>query len=78
MTGEWFIMNRRTTQGPDPESDFEFAGDFDAAEFIGDIERREADRRTGPGTVARRTLEALAERRRLSRELADLDSYEEG
>ena len=68
-------MTHRTTTDSGPEADFEFAEDFDAAEFIGGIERREAVRKTGPGTIARRTLDALAERRRLSRELADLDDY---
>ncbi len=71
-------MSRRTAATPDAETEFELTGEFDAAEFISDIERREAVRTTGPGTVARRTLEALAERRRLDRELSDLDSYEEG
>ena len=46
-------------------------------EFISEIERREAVRKTGPGTIARRTLDALAERRRLTRELASLDDYED-
>ncbi|MEJ2515355.1 MAG: hypothetical protein P8080_08915 [Gammaproteobacteria bacterium] len=71
-------MSRRITETSDTAPDFEFGGEFDAVEFISDIEQREAVRTTGPGTVARRTLEALAERRRLDRELSDLDSYEEG
>lgn len=33
-------------------------------------------RRTGPGSAARRTLEALADARRLSADLADFDDYE--
>lgn len=70
-------MTRRTTVEPGPDAEFELAGGFDASAFIGEIERREAVRRTGPGTPARRTLDALAERRRLSRELADLDDYGE-
>lgn len=70
-------MSRRVTADPGPEPDFELTQDFDASEFIGEIERREAVRKTGPGTIARRTLDALAERRRLDRELASLDDYED-
>lgn len=60
------------------DADFEFIGDGDGEpiEVLPDIGRRESQR-SGPGTAARRTLEALAESRRLSRELADLDSYED-
>ena len=55
---------------------FEFTGEVEPMDVLSDIGRREA-RRSGPGTAARRTLEALAESRRLSRELADLDSFED-
>lgn len=55
---------------------FEFTGDGEPMDVLSDIGAREA-RRSGPGTAARRTLEALAESRRLSRELADLDSFED-
>ena len=48
---------------------------FDLDRGLSDLENRER-RRSGPGTAARRTLEALAEHRRLSRELADLDDIE--
>jgi hypothetical protein len=58
------------------DADFEFTGDGEPIEVLSDIGRREA-RRSGPGTAARRTLEALAETRRLSRELADLDTYDD-
>lgn len=68
-------MRRRTTADSGPAADFEFTEGFDATEFIGQIEQREAIRRSGPGTVARRTLDALAERRRLDQELADLEDY---
>jgi hypothetical protein len=70
-------MPRRTTADSGPPTDFEFTEDFDATEFIGQIEEREAVRRSGPGTIARRTLDALAERRRLDRELAELENYED-
>ena len=43
-------------------------------EFLEEIEKREAHR-SGPGTAARRTLEAIAESARLSRELSGLDDY---
>jgi hypothetical protein len=58
------------------DADFEFTGEAEHIEALHDIGRREA-RRSGPGTAARRTLEALAESRRLSRELADLDSFDD-
>jgi len=57
-------------------ADFEFTGDGEPIAVLSDIGRREAQRR-GPGTAARRTLEALAESRRLSRELSDLENYED-
>jgi hypothetical protein len=57
-------------------ADFEFIGESEPIEVLPDIGRREAQR-SGPGTAARRTLEALAESRRLSRELAELDSYDD-
>lgn len=58
------------------DADFEFTGEGEPAELLSDLGRREAQR-SGPGTAARRTLEALAESRRLSRELADLENYED-
>jgi hypothetical protein len=58
-------------------ADVELGDALEPADYLSDIERREAKRSTGPGTAARRTLEALAESRRLNRELADLDSYED-
>lgn len=58
------------------DADFEFVGEGEPIEVLPDIGRRES-LRSGPGTAARRTLEALAESRRLSRELADLDSYDD-
>jgi hypothetical protein len=57
----------------DPE--FDLGPDFDADRDMGDIKYREA-RRSGPGTAARRALEALAESRRLNRELRDLEDFE--
>ena len=58
------------------DADFECTGDAEPIEVLPDIGRRES-RRSGPGTAARRTLEALAESRRQSRELAELDSFED-
>jgi hypothetical protein len=58
------------------DADFEFVVDAEPIEALSAIGQREAQR-SGPGTAARRTLEALAETRRLSRELADLDSYDD-
>jgi hypothetical protein len=58
------------------DADFEFTGDGEPIEVLSDIGRREAQR-SGPGTAARRTLEALAESRRLSRELAELENYDD-
>jgi hypothetical protein len=69
-------MSGYTRKNFSDEADFEFTGDSEPTEVLNDIGRREAQR-GGPGTAARRTLEALAESRRLSRELADLDSYED-
>lgn len=57
-------------------ADFEFTGDGEPIDVLPDIGRREAQR-SGPGTAARRTLEALAESRRLSRELADLEGFDD-
>lgn len=57
----------------DPE--FDLGPDFDEDRDMGDIKFREA-RRSGPSTAARRALEALAESRRLSRELRDLEDFE--
>jgi len=58
------------------EASFEFSGEAEPLDVLTHIEQREA-RRSGPGTAARRTLEALAESRRLSRELAGLDHFED-
>lgn len=58
------------------DANFEFTGEGEPVELLPDLGRREAQR-SGPGTAARRTLEALAESRRLSRELADLENYED-
>jgi hypothetical protein len=58
------------------DADFEFTGETEPVEVLPDIGRREAQR-SGPGTAARRTLEALAESRRLSRELAELDNFDD-
>jgi hypothetical protein len=69
-------MNGYVRKSFSGEADFEFTGDAEPIEVLSDIGRREAGR-SGPGTAARRTLEALAESRRLSRELADLDNYED-
>lgn len=70
-------MSRSTSADTGPEAEFDLAREFDASKFIGEIERREAVRKSGPGTIARRTLDALAERRRLTHELASLDDYED-
>ena len=69
-------MNGYASKDFSDDADFEFTGDVEPIEVLTDIGRREA-RRSGPGTPARRTLEALAESRRLSRELAALDSFED-
>jgi len=49
--------------------------DPDAASNLDQLLARERQR-TGPGSAARRTLEALADIRRLSNDLADFDDYE--
>jgi len=69
-------MKARAHEDEPGSAGFEFTGEVEPMDVLGDIERREA-RRSGPGTAARRTLEALAESRRLSLELADLDSFDE-
>ena len=46
----------------------------EAVDEVARILERER-RRSGPGTAARRALETLAERRRLRRQLEDLDGY---
>jgi hypothetical protein len=69
-------MSGYTRKDFSDDADFEFAADAEPIDVLPDIGRREAQR-SGPGTAARRTLEALAESRRLSKELADLDSYDD-
>lgn len=69
-------MNGYVRKNFSDDANFEFTGDAEPIEVLTDIGRREA-MRSGPGTAARRTLEALAESRRLSRELAALDSFED-
>ena len=69
-------MNGYARKDFSDDANFEFTGDREPIEVLTDIGRREA-RRSGPGTAARRTLEALAESRRLSRELAALDNFED-
>lgn len=67
-------MGKKTcTKLPDPELEAEAS--FDLNRELPDLEARERTR-TGPGSVARRTLEALADHRRLSRELADLEEID--
>lgn len=58
---------------PDPE--FDLGPGFDQDRDMSDIVHRET-RRSGPSTAARRALEALAESRRLNRELNDLENFE--
>ncbi len=69
----------RPVSKPDQEADldpeFDLGPDFDPDRDMGDIKHREA-RRSGPSTAARRALEALAESRRLSRELRDLEDFD--
>lgn len=69
-------MNLHTSPPLDDDDSPGFAEDFEPREVLPGIGKRDS-RRTGPGSAARRALEALAESRRLNRELADLDSYEE-
>jgi hypothetical protein len=69
-------MNGYARKDFSDDADFEFVGEAEPLDALPVIGRREAQR-SGPGTAARRTLEALAETRRLSRELADLDSYDD-
>jgi hypothetical protein len=57
----------RGASDPDPVSDP--ASDLDQL-------RAQERLRTGPGSAARRTLEALADKRRLNHELADFDEYD--
>ena len=59
--------------GTDPAPEQEPASN--PAHSLEQLRARERQR-TGPGTAARRTLEALADIRRLSDDLADLDDYE--
>ncbi len=67
-------MRKQERKAPAIDPNLEFADGFDAQRFISEIERRETHR-SGPGTAARRTLEAIAESARLSRELSGLDDY---
>ncbi len=67
-------MRKQERKSPAIDPNLELADGFDAQQFISEIERREAHR-SGPGTAARRTLEAIAESARLSRELSGLDDY---
>jgi len=69
-------MNGYVRKDFSTDADFEFEGEKRPVEVLPDIGRREAQR-GGPGTAARRTLEALAETRRLSRELAELDGFDD-
>ena len=69
-------MNGYVRKNFPDDANFELNGDAEPIEVLSDIGRREAQR-SGPGTAARRTLEGLAESRRLSRELAELDTYED-
>jgi len=77
-TGTWrtLIMSGYERKDFSDDADFEFSGDTDPYQALPGIGRREAER-SGPGTAARRTLEALAESRRLNRELAELDGYDD-
>ncbi len=66
-------MGRRHKRGhkdlqPDP------GADFDPATELRHLVARERGR-SGPGSAARRALEALADRRRLRRQLDDLDDF---
>jgi hypothetical protein len=67
-------MRKQERKKPPVDPNLEFADDFDAHRFISEIEKRETHR-SGPGTAARRTLEAIAESARLRRELSGLDDY---
>jgi len=58
---------------PDPE--FDLLPGFDPDRGMDNIVARETQR-SGPSTAARRALEALAESRRLDRELRDLEDFE--
>ena len=58
---------------PDPE--FDLLPGFDPDRGMDNIVVRET-RRSGPSTAARRALEALAESRRLKRELRELEDFE--
>lgn len=67
-------MRKQETKKLTVDPNFEFDEGFDANGLIAEIERRETHR-SGPGTAARRTLEAIAESARLRRELSGLDDY---
>jgi hypothetical protein len=69
-------MSRYKQENSPEDASLEFIVDAEPNDVLAEIGRREAAR-NGPGTAARRTLEALAESRRLSRELAELDSYDD-
>ena len=57
------------------EPDLDLSPDFDPIVDLSRLVARERDR-SGPGTAARRALEALAESRRLRDQLEDLDDFE--
>ena len=57
------------------EPDLDLRADFDPIVDLSRLVARERDR-SGPGTAARRALEALAESQRLREQLDDLDDFE--
>ena len=67
------MAKKTVNEVPDPE--LRAGPSFDLDRELPDLEARERAR-TGPGSVARRTLEALADHRRLSSELADLEEID--
>jgi hypothetical protein len=57
------------------EPDLDLEPDFDPIVDLSRLVERERDR-SGPGTAARRALEALAESRRLREQLDDLEDFD--
>ena len=68
-------MASRHVDSEPPRDDVDLTTPASDNRYLGRIGAREK-RRKGPGTVARRTLDALAESHRLSKELDDLESYD--
>lgn len=67
-------MGRKIHKDP-AEADLDLEPGFDPIVDLSRLVARERDR-SGPGTAARRALEALAESRRLREQLDELDDFD--